>query len=88
MIVNDFHIFGACGGPAEADAELVIHADAVLPGAIALEQLQPIPGRYPKITQATGNFQLPKLAPRDRFDTGESSHTLTRRQSFRIGAAE
>jgi hypothetical protein len=36
MVVGDLNVFGARGRPAEADAKLIIHTDAVLRGSIAL----------------------------------------------------
>ena len=64
MIIDDFHIFGACNRPAEADPELIVDADAVLPRAAALQSFKPVTGRNAKILDSTCNLQLPQLAPR------------------------
>jgi hypothetical protein len=36
MIVSNLNVFGASRSPTEADAKLIVHADAVLSGAVAL----------------------------------------------------
>lgn len=42
MIVHDLDVLGACFGPDEADAPLVVDPDRMLAGAIAL-QGRPLP---------------------------------------------
>jgi hypothetical protein len=65
MIVNDLNIFSACVRPPEAHAELIVHTDAVLAGAIALQCLQAIARRYPEIVQSRRDLQLPQLTSRN-----------------------
>ena len=45
VVVNDLNILRSCSGPAEADAPLVVDADAVLTVAVALKRLKSIAGR-------------------------------------------
>jgi hypothetical protein len=47
MIVYDLDVFSACVRPPEAHTQLIVHTDAVLADAIALQGLQPIARRYP-----------------------------------------
>jgi hypothetical protein len=44
VIVHDLNMGGSAVHPSEAYPSPVIDADAVLPGAIGLERLQPIAG--------------------------------------------
>jgi len=64
VIVDDLHIFGPRSRPAETNAELIVHADAVLACPVALQGFKPVAGRNPKIFDSTCNLQLPQLAPR------------------------
>ena len=45
VVVDDLDVEGIGGAPDEADAPLIVDADAVLACAIALERLKPIAGR-------------------------------------------
>ena len=47
VVVHDLNVLGAGGSPTEADAVLVVDADAVLTVAVPLERLEPIPRRDP-----------------------------------------
>jgi hypothetical protein len=44
VVVDDFHVLSSHVGPAEADAPLIVDADAVLPGSVAPQRLQPVAG--------------------------------------------
>jgi hypothetical protein len=59
VIVNDFDVFSACVGPTEAHAELIIHTDAMLSRAVALQRFQSIAGEHPQIVQSARDLQLP-----------------------------
>jgi hypothetical protein len=54
VIVDDFHLMGVVIAPEEADPPTLVDADAVLAGPVALERLQMISGRAPKILQSPG----------------------------------
>jgi len=45
VVVDDFDVLGVAALPAEADAVLVVDADAVLPLAVARQFLQSVAGR-------------------------------------------
>jgi len=66
--------------PDEADAPLVIDANAVRPGAVALQQFKPIPGRHAKIPQPQCPMQVQKLPPRRPFDELKSPNYLVLKQ--------
>lgn len=42
MIIDNFNIFCAGRGPAEADAELIVHTNTVLPATRAVECFQAV----------------------------------------------
>jgi hypothetical protein len=54
--------------PDEADAPLVIDANAVRPRAIAFQQFKLVSGRHAKIPQPQCPMQVQKLPPRRPFD--------------------
>jgi hypothetical protein len=56
MVVNQLDIFRAGRGPSEADSKLVVHANAELSGAVALERFQSIARRYSQILQTLGDL--------------------------------
>jgi hypothetical protein len=53
MMVDDLDVFSECVRPAKTNTKLIVHTDAVLADAIALQRLQPIAGRYPQIIQVS-----------------------------------
>jgi len=49
MVVNDFYIKRISIQPTEADPELIIHANTVLPFSVSFQGLQTIGGWNPQI---------------------------------------
>ena len=88
MIVHDLDIRSARGGPPKAHPVLVVHPDAVLPGAVSPECLETIAWWYSKIIQSVRNLQLTQLAPRDGLDVHESLHALSFGKDLRVSALE
>ena len=64
MVIDDFDIVGISSVPSKADAPLVIDADAVLAGAVALQRLQTVAGRNAQIVQSCRGIQLSQLLQR------------------------
>lgn len=62
MVIDAFDRIGTASGPDEADAELVVDADAVLAGAITPQSLQPVARGNPQVVQTARDLQLPELA--------------------------
>jgi hypothetical protein len=58
MVVHDLYVFRACGRPAEAHAKLVVHADTVLPSAVAPERFQPVARWYAEVIYPARDLQL------------------------------
>ena len=88
MVVGDLDVLGAGSGPAEAHSKLVVHSDAVLPYAIALERFEAITRWHPQVRQAVCDLQLPKLAPGDRLNTFEPLDSFAVRKSLGFGTLE
>jgi hypothetical protein len=45
MIIHDLHVRRPSFRPPETNSKLIIDPDAVLPGTISSERLQPVPGK-------------------------------------------
>jgi len=82
VIVHDLDVFRTGIRPAKADAELVVDADAVLPGAVPLERFESVAWRDAQVVEPSRDLQLPQLAPRDRRDVREPSDLHAARESF------
>ena len=70
MIVRHFDVVGVALLPTEADAPLVIDANAMLASAIARQSFQPIGRWNPQIVQALSDIELYQLAPRKAVQFG------------------
>lgn len=88
MVVDDLNALGACIDPTEANAPLIIDADAVLSQALPLQCLEAIAWRNAKIIKATSDLKLPQLTSRDDCYVNKSPDALTLRQCLRVGAPE
>jgi hypothetical protein len=88
MIIHDFDVIGAGFRPAETDPILIVHADAVLACAIALERFETVAWRDTKIIEMTRDLQLSQFSPGNRFDPNESPDPPAIRQSFRLCGPE
>jgi hypothetical protein len=62
MVIHDFDALGTVVAPYEADAPLVIDPDAVLAGALATQQFQPIAGWRRQVAQLLSLVKLQQLA--------------------------
>ena len=68
VIVHDLNVRGAFGCPPEAHAELVIDADAMQPGKITFECLQPVAWRDAQIIEPASTVQHGQFAHGHRFN--------------------
>jgi len=64
MVIDHFHFMCIARIPAEDDAPLIVDPNRMAPGAIALECLQTIPRRRPKIGKVARVVQVEELSPR------------------------
>lgn len=70
MVVDDFNLFGISSGPNEADAPLVIDADAVLTLTVAREGFEPVAGRKLQKIELHGGVEQLKSGQRPFLDVG------------------
>src|SRR3990172_1093266 len=77
VVIHYLYVFSACFRPAETDAPLIIDADAVLTGSVALQRLESVSRRYPQVLQAAGDLQLPELSTRHAGDVHEAPDAVT-----------
>lgn len=75
-------------GPDEAKPELIVDADAVLPGPIATQGFQTIPGRDPQVIQRCRDLEHVQLAQGDLLDLPPASHGNPGKERAGIRVAE
>jgi hypothetical protein len=88
VIVHDLDILWPAIGPNEADAPLVVDANAVLSRTIPFQLLQPIARGRRQVTQSFGIVQLPQLALRNPLQVRpdpSSKATVEQRPRVPIG---
>jgi hypothetical protein len=68
MIIHDLNLEGITIVPAEADAPLIIDANAPLTSAIADEPFEAVGRRNPQVFNGRGPVQHPQLAKCDRLN--------------------
>jgi hypothetical protein len=88
VVIHDLDVFSAAGRPAEANPELVVDPDAVLPSAVAPERFEPVAGRHLKVFEPACDLQLPKLAPSGRLYAPEPFDSPAFRQGLGLGTLE
>jgi dihydrofolate reductase len=89
VIVYDLNIMGVAVLPAEADAPLVIDANAVLAAPSALELLQPIGWRHSQIAQRFGRVQSAKFSQHcSQYIRRETPYRLAVEQALRVPIRE
>lgn len=88
MIVHDLDVFGIGTGRAKTDAELIVHADAPLASAIAIELLEAVRWRCAQILDASRQLELFQLSQPRAFDVREARRAAQPEQGFRVGTLE
>jgi hypothetical protein len=88
VIIHDFDFICIAVAPYEAEPPLIVDADAVLAGAVALERLQSISRRNAKILQPLGCMKVEQLAPGHALDCPESRHRPVLEKRFGVMAAK
>ncbi len=88
MVIDNFHIIGTIFAPHKAHSPLVVHANAVLPFAIAGQGFEPIAGRRSQVPQFPGGSHLIQLAPRYRLDVDPARYPFALVQGLGIAAFE
>jgi hypothetical protein len=62
VVVDDCNVERITVSPTEANAPLIVHADAVLSGSVALQSLQAVPRWNPQILKPLDSIELHKLS--------------------------
>jgi hypothetical protein len=85
MVVRNLHIEGVSLTPYEAEAVLIVNADAVLALPITLQPFQAISRWQDKVLQSTGSIQHLQLLERNAKDGArETSATFVFPEIFRV----
>jgi len=82
VIVDDLEIRGAIGRPAEADPELIVDSNAVLPAPVAPQGFEPIAVAAVRCTSSVQSRCEPRSAPqrpRDRHIAVHRAYDTTTR---------
>jgi hypothetical protein len=89
VVAFDLDVEGIGGAPDEADAPLIVDADAVLASAIALVRLESIARRDASVREGVGRIEDDEFPKRDALRAGgEATRTATLKERFRVGVAE
>lgn len=88
MVVNNFDVNGSSRRPDETHTPLIVDANAVLTGSIALERFQAIARRRSQEIERQGSVQLRQLSLGDRCDRSKAPGTLAFEQCLRVLAPE
>ena len=73
VVIGDFDVMGAILVPSEADAVLVVDPDRILPGAVALERLEPVARRGAQIIEPMGGVEHRQFSQGGPFDMHETA---------------
>jgi hypothetical protein len=68
MIIDDFNVLCAVGGPTKAYPKLVVDTDRVLPDPIMFQGFQPVAWRAAKVFKDTGGVHSFQLSASDLHD--------------------
>ena len=88
MIVDNLHIPRAFSRPAKTYAELIVYANAVLPGAVACQGFQPVARWYTEIIEPRRLIEDRQLPHSDSLYIDESLHSLALEQRLGVFTAE
>lgn len=89
MVILDGDILGTCLGPDEADAPLIIDADAVLARSIPLQSLQPVARRDTERVEVGRRIELMQLPIGHLVDPGiELGSRFAQPDAFGVAVAE
>ncbi len=70
MVIRDLYILSVASIPFEANAPLIIDANAILTGPIASQLLQAISRRHSQVLQGHGAIEHSQFAQRDLLNIG------------------
>jgi len=88
MIIRNLDFLGSGFRPSKTHSILIVDTDGKSAFPVTLQGFEPVPRRNTQIFQASGNLELPDLAPGDRFDRLEAFHATSPGQGSRLGGFE
>jgi hypothetical protein len=88
VVVHDLYSLRPDGSPAKANAVLIVDADAVLAGTVALQSLEAVAWRNPEVVEPTGDLELSEFASSDRLDGDETPNPPSAGEGFGVGISE
>jgi hypothetical protein len=89
VIVHDLNVVGVAVPPAEANAPLIVDANAMVASAIAFELFEPIVRWHAEILELLGGVDEAQLAEHDPVKLGrEPAHGFALEQTFGVAIAE
>ncbi len=81
---RDFDVFGIAVPPYEADAVLMVDADAVLSFSAAAQRFKPVARWHQEIGRSLGAIESNEAPERHRSDSGKFLDPLAFEQPFRL----
>jgi hypothetical protein len=89
VVVDDLDVVRVPRSPAETDPPLLVDADTVLAGSIALQLLQPVAGWDPQVVQHHRSVQHPEFPQRDSLNIGaQLPNRLPVEEAFSVAVSE
>jgi hypothetical protein len=88
VVIHNLNFIRIAVTPFEADAPLIIDANAVRPGTIALQQFELISRRHAQILQPPRLMKIQKLSPCSPFDGLKSADHAVLKKRCGVGALE
>ena len=88
MVIDDLDVFRAGVCPAKTQAELIVHANTVLAGTVALQDFQAITRRRAQKLMSVRRIELHKLTNRYERNGREPPAFARLEQSLSIDAAK
>src|ERR1035438_351816 len=88
MVVDNLNVPRTLRCPKKAHTKLVVDANAILPGAPALQRFQSVARRHPEIVECHGPVEHCQLAHGHRLDVHKPPDTNAAKQRLRLGALE
>lgn len=88
MIVDDLHVIGVTVVPDEANAVLIVDANAVLATSIARERLESVTGERRQVPKLASGMELLELSLGNPCHFLQAAAELTREESLGFGIFE
>ena len=82
MIIDNVDLPSVSITPNETNAPLVVDANAMLPGAVASKNFEPVAGRDPQVIKAASRVDCHQLGPSPLLDlSGQAADGITSEDS-------